>query len=124
MSLHTDVVRAIGIWKSKRSFSPEEIEKNFPPMIEHVRNIPIVKSNITKYEVSYKVERLGTSLASDLGLKEAELTTVVLIEGKSHEKIREALTHPDYKAGLKGVLDGMTDLDNIDFFSAEFVTVI
>ena len=36
-----------------------------------------------------KVDRLPTTLAHDLGLKETEFTSMILIEADSHEKIRE-----------------------------------
>ncbi|KAF7352208.1 hypothetical protein MVEN_01184100 [Mycena venus] len=124
MSLHTDAVRAIGIFKARREFTPEEINASAPQVIEHIRKIPIIQSNITKYEVSYKAERLGKTLASELGLNDTVYTTVIVIEGPSHEKIREALTHPDYLAVIKGSLEHATDLEHFHFFSAEFTTVI
>ncbi|KAJ7159234.1 hypothetical protein C8R43DRAFT_1105400 [Mycena crocata] len=124
MSLHTDVVRAIGIFKARREYTPAEIEENAPQLVNLIKNIPIVQSNLTKYEVSYKVEKSGTTLAKELGLKDTEYTTVIIVEGKSHEKIREALSHPDYLAVVKGALEHATDIDHFFFFSAEFVTII
>ncbi|KAJ7339022.1 hypothetical protein DFH08DRAFT_1082520 [Mycena albidolilacea] len=124
MSLHTDRVRAIGIFKARRDFTPEEINESAPKVIEHIRSLEIIKKNITKYEVAYKVEKFPKSLASELGLKESEYTTVIIIESTSHEKIREALSHPDYLAVIKGALENATDLDHFHFFSAEFVTLI
>ncbi|KAJ7369086.1 hypothetical protein DFH08DRAFT_929034 [Mycena albidolilacea] len=124
MALHSDRVRAIGIFKARREFTPEEINENAPQVIDHVRNLPIIKSNITKYEVAYKVEKFPQTLASTLGLREAEYTTVIIVEGLSHEKIREALAHPDYLAVIKGTLEHATHLEHFEFFSAEFVTVI
>jgi hypothetical protein len=38
---------------------------------------------------AYKVEKFPKTLASELGLKESEYTTVIIIESTSHEKIRE-----------------------------------
>jgi hypothetical protein len=51
MSLHTDRVRAIGIFKARRDFTPEEINESAPKVIEHIRSLEIIKKNITKYEV-------------------------------------------------------------------------
>ncbi|KAK6991751.1 hypothetical protein R3P38DRAFT_2741535 [Favolaschia claudopus] len=124
MSLNTDTVRAIGIFKTRQEYTTAEIDKNLPAVIEHIKKIPVVQSNLTKYEVSYKAEKLPTTLAKDLGLKDTEFTTVVIVEGKSHEKIREALTHPDYLTVIKGSLDQVTTIDDFHFFAAEFATII
>ncbi|KAF8207820.1 hypothetical protein K438DRAFT_1930809 [Mycena galopus ATCC 62051] len=124
MSLHTDTVRAIGIFKSKREFTPEEINESAPKVIEHIKNIAILKEKLTKYEVSYKAERLPTSLAKDLGLNETHITTVIVVEAKSHQNIRDALTHPDYLAVVKGALEHATTVEDFHFFSAEYITVI
>ncbi|KAJ7901500.1 hypothetical protein B0H13DRAFT_2335987 [Mycena leptocephala] len=121
----TDKVRAIAIWKPTRGeFTAEQVKENAPKVIEHVRAMPIMQQNITKYEVSFKAERLDKSLASDLGLKETDFSVMILVEGTSHQKIREALTSPEYKEVVKGALDHATTLDDFHFFSAEFVTVI
>ncbi|KAJ6464540.1 hypothetical protein C8R45DRAFT_1107422 [Mycena sanguinolenta] len=124
MSLHTDHVRAIGIFKSKRAFAAEEINTVAVPVAEAIRNIPIIKANLTKYDVSYKVERLPKTLASDLGLRETEITTVIIVEATSHEKIRQALTHPSYKPVIDGVLEHATNHEDFHFFSAEYIDVI
>ncbi|KAJ6464587.1 hypothetical protein C8R45DRAFT_940072 [Mycena sanguinolenta] len=124
MTFHTDCVRAIGIFKTHQQLTPEEIQEQSSAIIEHIRSMPIIKANLTKYEVSYKVERLATTLASDLGLKETEFMTVVVVEGESHEKIREALTHPDFKAVIAGSLENAFNPDDFHFFSSEFVTII
>ncbi|KAJ7867448.1 hypothetical protein B0H13DRAFT_2351943 [Mycena leptocephala] len=121
----TDKVRAIAIWKPTRGeFTAEQVKENTPKVIEHIRAMPIMQQNITKYEVSFKAERLDKSLASDLGLKETDFSVMILVEGTSHQKIREALTSPEYKEVVKGALDHATTLDDFHFFSAEFVTVI
>ncbi|KAF7335237.1 hypothetical protein MSAN_02334100 [Mycena sanguinolenta] len=124
MSVHTDVVRAIGIFKAKRDFTIDEINATAVPVAEAIRNIPIIKANLTKYEVSYKSERLPNTLAKDLGLNETPYTTVIIMEATSHEKIREALTHPDYKAVIAGALEHATTLEHFHFFSAEYMTVL
>jgi hypothetical protein len=67
MALHSDRVRAIGIFKARREFTPEEINENAPQVIDHVRNLPIIKSNITKYEVvRILVRQRGRSSFTDL----------------------------------------------------------
>jgi hypothetical protein len=47
----TDKVRAIAVWKSKGEFTSDQIKENAPKVIEHVRAMPIMQQNITKYEV-------------------------------------------------------------------------
>lgn len=48
----TDKVRAIAIWKpTKGEFTAEQVKENAPKVVEHVRAMPIMQQNITKYEV-------------------------------------------------------------------------
>lgn len=58
MALQTDVVRAIGIFKARRELTPEEIQENAPMVISHIKGIPIIKQNLTKYDV---VRRLSAT---------------------------------------------------------------
>ncbi|KAF8207812.1 hypothetical protein K438DRAFT_1962083 [Mycena galopus ATCC 62051] len=125
MALHTDTVRAICVYTNRREFTQDEIKEQGSKIVEAIRSMPIIKANITKYEVCVKAERLGTTLAADLGLNETEFTTVVIIEGPSHEKVREALTHPDYRALLEGGFKhGATTKEDVHIFSSEYITII
>ncbi|KAJ6462776.1 hypothetical protein C8R47DRAFT_1202133 [Mycena vitilis] len=117
-------VRAIAMWKSKTSGSNEEIKAQGEKIVAHIKSLDCLTKNLLKYDVSRKHETLPTTLAADLGLKDTEFTTVIIIEAETHEKIREALTHPDYLAVVKGALDHATTLENFHFFSAEYVTII
>ncbi|KAJ7255113.1 hypothetical protein B0H12DRAFT_1114222 [Mycena haematopus] len=124
-SLRTDKVRAIALIKNKAGVTNEETIKGAAArLMERVRAMPLIQKNISKYELMVKVERLPTTLASDLGLKETAFTGVVLIEADSHEKIREALTSPEYKEIIKGALEHITTIDDYHWFSAETLTVI
>ncbi|KAJ7657343.1 hypothetical protein DFH06DRAFT_1473309 [Mycena polygramma] len=120
----TSRVRAIGVWKGRRDFSHDEIAASAPQVIEHVKSIPIIQKNILKYDVSFKVEPAATTLASALGLKDTDFTCVILVEGASHEKIREALTSPEYLAVINGALDKSTTPEDFHFFPAEFISII
>ncbi|KAF7344956.1 hypothetical protein MVEN_01658200 [Mycena venus] len=124
--LRTDRVRAIGLMKFRSSLSNEDLKANGLRLVEVVKSIPAVQQNILKYELTLQVpkEKLGTSLASALGLKETEFGMMVLVEAASHEKIREALTSPEYKKIIAGALEHATTLDDYHWFSGEFLTVI
>jgi len=122
--LRSDRVRAIGIFKSRPCSSNENDKVNGPRLVEAVKAIPIVQQNLLKYELSFKAERLGKTLANDLGLQDTDFSVMVLVEGASHEKIREALMSPEYRKVVSGALEHSTALENYHWFSAEFVTVI
>ncbi|KAJ6457623.1 hypothetical protein C8R45DRAFT_563547 [Mycena sanguinolenta] len=124
-SLRTDRVRAVALIKNKAGVSNEDTIKGAAGrLIERVRAMPLIQKNILKYELTVKVERLPTTLASDLGLKETDFTMMILIEADSHEKIREALTSPEYKEIVKGALEHITTVDDYHWFSGEILTVI
>ncbi|KAF7344947.1 hypothetical protein MVEN_01657300 [Mycena venus] len=122
--LRTDRVRAIGLMKFRSSLSHEDLKANGLRLVEVVKSIPAVQQNILKYDLTFKKEKHGTSLASELGLKETEVGMMVLVEASSHEKIREALTSPEYKKIIAGALEHATTLEDYHWFSGEFLTVI
>ncbi|KAF8179023.1 hypothetical protein K438DRAFT_1257738 [Mycena galopus ATCC 62051] len=124
MSLRTDRVRAIGFFKHRAEVSKDEAKTKGPKIIEMVKAIPLVQQNILRYEITFKSERLGTTLASDLGLNDTEFSCMILVEGTSHEKIREALTCPEYKKLIAGALEHVTTIENYHWFSGEFITVL
>ncbi|KAF8178994.1 hypothetical protein K438DRAFT_1843356 [Mycena galopus ATCC 62051] len=124
MSLRTDRVRAVGIFKHREGLSREDAKTHGPRIIEMVQAIPIAQQNLLKYEITVKAERLPTTLASDLGLKETGFSTLIIAEAASHEKLREVLTSPEYKKIIQGALDNATTIDDYHYFSGEFVTVI
>ncbi|KAJ6462276.1 hypothetical protein C8R47DRAFT_1202249 [Mycena vitilis] len=118
-------VRAIAVWKGKDlGQTPEQLKESGAKIVEHLKSIPILQEKLLKYDVSRKHETLPNTLAKDLGLKDTEFTTVIIVEAKTHEDIRAALTHPDYLAVVNGALEHATTLDDFHFFSAEFVSII
>ncbi|KAJ7681938.1 hypothetical protein DFH06DRAFT_1289620 [Mycena polygramma] len=118
-------VRAIAFWKEKDlGLTPEQVKEGGAKIIEQIKSIPILQQNLLKYDISRKAEKLPTTLAHDLGLKDTEYTTVIIAEAETHEKLREALTHPDFLAITKGALSQATNKDDLHFFSAEYVTII
>ncbi|KAJ6483112.1 hypothetical protein C8R45DRAFT_1215047 [Mycena sanguinolenta] len=124
-SLRTDRVRAIALIKNKTGVSNEDTIKSAAArLVERVKAMPLVQKNILKYELTVKVDRLPTTLAHDLGLKETEFTSMILIEADSHEKIRETLTSPEYKEIIKGALEHLTTPEDYHWFSGETLTVI
>ncbi|KAF8178975.1 hypothetical protein K438DRAFT_1769113 [Mycena galopus ATCC 62051] len=124
MSLRTDRVRAVGIFKNRPGVTKEEAKAHGPRIVEMVKAVPLVQQNLLKYEITIKTERLPTTLASDLGLKETQFACLILAEADSHEKIREVLTSPEYKKIIQGTLENATTMDDYHYFSGEFVTVI
>ncbi|KAF7369437.1 hypothetical protein MVEN_00273000 [Mycena venus] len=120
--LRTDRVRAIGVMKLRSTLSNEDLKANGLRLIEVVKSIPAVQQNILKYEITIK--KPGLTLGPDMGLNETEFGIMVLVEATSHEKIREALTSPEYKKIVAGALENATTLDDYHWFSGEFVTVI
>ncbi|KAF7373149.1 hypothetical protein MSAN_00522900 [Mycena sanguinolenta] len=124
-SLRTDKVRAIAIVKNKAGVTNEETIKGAASrLVERVKAMPLIQKNITRYEVTVKVERMPNTLAKDLGLKDTDFTMMILVEADSHEKIREALTSPEYKEIIKGALEHVTTADDYHWFSGEILTVI
>ncbi|KAK7035576.1 hypothetical protein R3P38DRAFT_3350718 [Favolaschia claudopus] len=124
MSLRTDRVRAVGLLRYRPGVTNEEAKANGPRLVETIKSIPIIQKNLLKYELTFKTERLGTTLASDLGLQEADTGVMVVVEAETHEKIREALTSPEYRKIIAGALENATSMDKYHWFSAEFMTVI
>ncbi|KAF7362934.1 hypothetical protein MVEN_00644400 [Mycena venus] len=122
--LRTDRVRAIGLIKFRSDLSSDDLKANGVRLVEVVKSIPLIQQNLLKYEVTFKKEKLATTLASDLGLRETEAGMMVLVEATSHEKIREALTCPEYKKIIAGALEHATTAENYTWFSGEFLTVI
>ncbi|KAF7371187.1 hypothetical protein MSAN_00754200 [Mycena sanguinolenta] len=111
LSPHRPRSRHCPLIKNKAGVSNEDtIKAAAARLIERVRAMPLVQKNILKYELTVKVDRLPTTLAHDLGLKETEFTSMILIEADSHEKIRETLTSPEYKEIIKGALEHLTTL--------------
>ncbi|KAF7373160.1 EthD domain-containing protein [Mycena sanguinolenta] len=125
-SLRTDRVRAVALIKNRAGVSNEDtIKQAAARLMERVRAMPLVQKNILKYEITVNVDhRLPTTLAHDLGLKQTEFSSIILIEADSHEKIRETLTSPEYKEMIKGALEHITSLDDYHWFSGETLTVI
>ncbi|KAF7333683.1 hypothetical protein MSAN_00524600 [Mycena sanguinolenta] len=124
-SLRTDRVRAIALVKNKAGVTNEETVKGAAArLVERVKGIALVQKNISKYEVTVKVERMPNTLAKDLGLKDTDFTMMILIESDSHEKIRETLTSPEYKEIIKGALEHLTTPEDYHWFSGEILTVI
>ncbi|KAF8179031.1 hypothetical protein K438DRAFT_1769167 [Mycena galopus ATCC 62051] len=124
MSLRTDRVRAIGFFKPRPEVTKEDAKANGPKIVEKVKAIPLIQQNLLKYEITFKAERLGTTLASDLGLNDTEFSCMILVEATSHEKIREALTCPEYKRMIAGAIEHATTIENYHWFSGEFITVL
>ncbi|KAJ7782166.1 hypothetical protein B0H14DRAFT_2715592 [Mycena olivaceomarginata] len=122
--LRTDRVRAIGIFKNRPGVTNEDAKANGPRLVEKIKSIPSVQENLLKYEVTFKTERLPKTLASELGLQDTDFSTMILVEGASHEKIRAALTSPEYRKVIAGALEHATTLENYHWFSGEFITVI
>ncbi|KAF8167070.1 hypothetical protein K438DRAFT_1774808 [Mycena galopus ATCC 62051] len=124
MSLRTDRVRAVGFFKHRPEVTKDDAKTNGPKIVEKVKAIPLIQQNLLKYEITFKAERLGTTLASDLGLNDTEFFCMILVEATSHEKIREALTCPEYKRVIAGAIEHATTVENYHWFSGEFITVL
>ncbi|KAJ7830298.1 hypothetical protein B0H14DRAFT_3464898 [Mycena olivaceomarginata] len=122
--LRTNRVHAVGVYKSRTGLTPDQIKARAPAIFELIKNILIVQQNLLKYEVSFKVERLPKTLAGDLSLQETELDTLILVEGTSRKKIREALTSSEYRQVLARSLEHATTREDFHFFSGEFLTVV
>ncbi|KAJ7106579.1 hypothetical protein C8R44DRAFT_745067 [Mycena epipterygia] len=124
MSFRKDRVRAIGVFKARAELTPDQLQARALKMVEAVNALPIMQQNLLKYEVSFKVESSSGTLAGALGLRETELSAMVLVEAESHEKIRETRTDAGYRRLLASSLENITSREDFHFFPAEFVTVI
>ncbi|KAJ7161167.1 hypothetical protein C8R46DRAFT_270532 [Mycena filopes] len=124
MSLRTDRVRAIGLFKARGELTPDQLQERAMKMVSVVRELPIFQENLLKYEVSVKTEQPAGTLASALGLQETEFSVLILVEAESHEKIRAALTDDSYRKLLAGALEHITTREDFHFFPAEFITAI
>ncbi|KAJ7610720.1 hypothetical protein DFH06DRAFT_1233262 [Mycena polygramma] len=120
--LRTDRVRAIGIMKLRANVAGEDLKAKAQGLIAAVKAIPAIQQNILKYEIT--VKHPGLTLASEMGLKESDLGLMVLVEAASHDKIKAALTSPEYKKIVADALATTTSIDDYHWFSGEFVTVI
>ncbi|KAJ7601889.1 hypothetical protein DFH06DRAFT_1311735 [Mycena polygramma] len=124
MSLRKDRVRAIGVFKARTQLTEDDIHARAGQMIQAVKALPIMQENLLKYEVSFKTERPGPTLASELGLQETEFSAMILVEAASHDKIHETLTDPGYRKLLAGALEHITTREDFHFFPAEYTTII
>ncbi|KAJ7023649.1 hypothetical protein C8F04DRAFT_1233152 [Mycena alexandri] len=124
MSLRTDRVRAIGIFKARATLTPEQLRELAMKNVAVLKQLPIIEENLLKYEVSFKTEQPSGTLASEIGLRETDFSIMILIEAVSHDKIRATLTHESYRKLLAGALEHITTLEDFHFFPAEFVTVL
>ncbi|KAK6983829.1 hypothetical protein R3P38DRAFT_2902469 [Favolaschia claudopus] len=116
-------VRAVGVFKSRHDFHRPALEAGSAEVLAVVKNTPGIINNITSYEVYNKIEPFESTLAGELKLKEAEMTTFVWVEGESLEKIREALTQPEYLKVVARMLNEVTTFDDFHFFTVERVEV-
>ncbi|KAJ6529921.1 hypothetical protein DFH09DRAFT_1184894 [Mycena vulgaris] len=124
MSVRTDRVRAIGIFKARAGITPAELQESTSKMVQTVKALPIMQQNLLKYEVSFKAETGAGTLASALGLHETDLSVMVLAEAESHEKLRKTLTDAGYRKLLADALEHLTSAEDFHFFPAEFITII
>ncbi|KAJ6499497.1 hypothetical protein DFH09DRAFT_1376041 [Mycena vulgaris] len=124
MSVRTDRVRAIGIFKARAGTTSDKLNDRAAKMVETVKALPILQQNLLKYEVSFKAETGAGTLANALGLHETDLSVMILAEAESHEKLRQTLTDPGYRKLLAAALEHLTTAEDFTFFPAEFITII
>jgi chorismate mutase len=51
MTIRTDRVRAIGVFKARTGLTPADIQARAAKMVEAVKALPLMQENLLKYEV-------------------------------------------------------------------------